>query len=96
MIALLEIGAAQQRRHSRSIGPRLFLGYGVLAIAHVLADVAYLVSMPSVYAHGMASEVTSALAGVIGVFHLAFSLGSFAWAIVVLVLAARWRHRFIT
>jgi len=94
VVALLEIGGAIATLLRRAIGPRLLLGYGVLAIVHVIADGVYLVAMPARHEAGIASEAISTLSGAIGVlFHLAFSVASFAWPIVVLVLAARWRPK---
>jgi len=99
VVGVLEIAAAIATLARRPIGQRLFLAYGVLALIHVNADGAYLIAMPArAETHHIATDIEHTFVDGIGaLLHVLWSFGAFAWPIVVLVLAARWRpKRFIS
>ena len=93
-VAVVESAAAIATLTGRAAGRRLFVIYGVLALALTAADLYYLYAMPAPEYGKNASGLLEAGGDAIGaVFHFLFAVCAAAWTIVVLALMASSRFR---
>jgi hypothetical protein len=89
-VAVAEVAAAiATLRGHATLGRRLFMTYGVLALALGAVDLFYLFAMPAPEYAKNASGLVAAGGDAIGsVFHFLFTVGAAAWTIVVITLTA--------
>jgi len=93
-VAALEVAAAIATLNGNRLGPRLFLVYGLAAVALVFADGAYWFAAPAPPEHhGMGGFVVDLFTGLLGlIFHLIFLILSTAWPVVAMSIAG-WSHK---
>jgi hypothetical protein len=95
VVAALEVAAAVATLNGNRLGPRLFLVYGIAALALVIADGTYLFAMPAPpdNHHGMGGFFIDLFAGLLGIiFHFIFLVLSTAWPVVAMSIAG-WGRR---